>query len=66
MKNHECDKGWVRDVDGDWTECPNCSDMTRAAVALGSLTSKKKKRTSRANGKLGGRPKRVPPKSPSL
>ena len=31
-----------------------------AAVALGSITSKKKARTSRANGKLGGRPRRVP------
>lgn len=40
-------------------------DATRAknpaAVALGSITSKKKARTSRANGKLGGRPKRVSP-----
>ena len=66
MKNHGCDKGWMRDADGDWVECPECSDGTRAAAKLGSITSKKKKRTSRANGKLGGRPKRVSPKSPPL
>lgn len=30
-----------------------------AAVALGSMKSKKKARTSRENGKLGGRPKKM-------
>jgi hypothetical protein len=28
-----------------------------AAVALGSITSKKKSKSSKKNGKLGGRPK---------
>lgn len=36
-----------------------------AAVALGSITSKKKAKSSRANGKLGGRPKRVPSSPPT-
>jgi hypothetical protein len=30
-----------------------------AAVALGSIKSKKKAKSSRKNGKLGGRPKKV-------
>ena len=34
------------------------------AVALGSIKSKKKAKSARANGKLGGRPKRVSPQSP--
>jgi hypothetical protein len=35
-----------------------------AAVALGSIKSKKKSKSSRENGKLGGRPKKV--SNPSL
>ena len=31
-----------------------------AAVALGSIKSKKKARASRLNGKKGGRPKKTP------
>ncbi len=35
----------------------------KAAVALGSIKSKKKARSSRANGKKGGRPPSPPPEA---
>jgi len=34
------------------------SEKNPAAVALGSIKSKKKAKASRRNGKLGGRPKK--------
>lgn len=37
-----------------------------AAVALGSMKSKKKARASRANGKKGGRPKKIIHTEPNL
>ena len=60
-KTHECDQGWLRDKDGDWYECPDCTDVQRAAKALGSIKSKRKAKSSRLNGKLGGRPKLTTP-----
>lgn len=38
----------------------NTMDKNPAAVALGSIKSKKKAKASRENGKKGGRPKKKP------
>jgi hypothetical protein len=43
-------------------KCPHCNkDISTEEVAahLGSITSGKKKKASRLNGKLGGRPKKI-------
>lgn len=42
-----------------------CQPKNPAAVALGKIRSPKKAASSRENGKLGGRPKKVMPRSPA-
>lgn len=37
--------------------CDDCWERKQAAVALGSIKSKKKAKAARINGKKGGRPK---------
>jgi hypothetical protein len=39
-------------------KCPYCGKEINAAGLLGSIKSKRKARSSRTNGKLGGRPKK--------
>jgi len=51
--------------------CPNCQEVIADSLIYsytgkraGSVTSAKKARTARRNGKLGGRPKKKPPDLP--
>jgi hypothetical protein len=42
--------------------CPKCGhilDPALAAAAMGEISTPAKRRSSRANGKLGGRPRKV-------
>ncbi|MDD5596912.1 MAG: hypothetical protein PHV82_03140 [Victivallaceae bacterium] len=45
-------------------KCENEIEINPAAM-LGCMTSKKKVKTSRENGKLGGRPKKKKPEQPA-
>jgi len=41
-------------------KCPHCSKEINPAQLLGSMKSDKKAKSSRENGKKGGRPKTLP------
>ena len=47
----------ITDLEGRLDAAFKRADKNPAAVALGSMTSERKKKSSRENGKLGGAPK---------
>jgi len=50
---------WLGELDNnDLIDLANKAMTENAAKTLGSITSKKKAKTSKENGKLGGRPKK--------
>jgi len=51
-------------VDPDRIVCPHCNREINIGSLLGSRKSKRKAKASAANGRLGGRPKRVTHSSP--